>query len=191
MSLPKLIVFDLDYTLWPFWCDTHVSMPVKALNDNQIIVDSQGDCFTFYEEVPMLLKLLNENKNFELCVASRTQTPAVAKALLQNLHVDGQPSEKIFRSVLYGTGSKVTHFEQLKKLTGVDYHEMLFFDDESRNRDVEHKLGVVFCHVENGMTMHLYKQGIELWRKNYQKLAPRLAISQEYPVEADQVQALA
>ena len=39
-------------------------------------------------------------------------------------------------------GSKLRHFKSIHKKTGIPYAEMLFFDDEARNKEVE-SLGYV------------------------------------------------
>jgi len=38
-------------------------------------------------------------------------------------------------------GNKITHFKKIQKATGIRFEDMLFFDDESRNKNVE-TLGV-------------------------------------------------
>lgn len=75
-------------------------------------------------------------------------------------------------------GSKVKHFKNIQASTkslgktnakigkgGVPFEDMLFFDDESRNRDVERELGVTFCLVRDGVTRDEVDRGVWEWRK--------------------------
>lgn len=41
---------------------------------------------------------------------------------------------------------------------------MLFFDDESRNRDVE-QLGVMMVLVRDGVTADVFDRGVADWRR--------------------------
>jgi len=50
-----MFVFDLDYTLWPFWVDTHVSPPLKSVDGGLRVKDSMGEGFRFFDDVPNLL----------------------------------------------------------------------------------------------------------------------------------------
>jgi magnesium-dependent phosphatase 1 len=47
----------------------------------------------------------------------------------------------------------------------VEYEDMIFFDDESRNRDVEKELGVVFVLVRDGVTAEEVDRGVREWRR--------------------------
>lgn len=184
--LPRLIVFDLDYTLWPFWVDTHPVPPLKSAGGSarDAATDKVGDSFSFYADVPRMLYTLAAIGGVRLAVASRTHAPDLARDMLKLLHIPpgggGEPlvsekggggREKSRRALdFFDAGveaypaSKTRHFEAIQRRTGLPYSEMLFFDDEARNRDVEQALGVLFCHVRDGMTWDELDKGVRRWR---------------------------
>ncbi|KAK1594120.1 magnesium-dependent phosphatase-1 [Colletotrichum navitas] len=60
--------------------------------------------------------------------------------------------------------SKIKHFEAIARKTGVAYTDMLFFDDESRNRETE-SLGVTMHLVRDGVSWAEMEKGVMEWRK--------------------------
>lgn len=194
MPLPSLIVFDLDYTLWPFWIDTHVTPPIKVNKQHTGMTDRYGDTYTFYNEVPSILYEA-KRRNILLGLASRTHTPDLANQMLRAVNVpvpahylaqdsssgaEEQPQKAItfftFREIY--PGEKTRHFRQIQSSTksmarkeegipkgGIAFEDMLFFDDESRNRNVERELGVTFYLVRDGVTRDEVDAGVWAWRK--------------------------
>ncbi|KAK8105399.1 magnesium-dependent phosphatase 1 protein [Apiospora kogelbergensis] len=199
--LPRLVVFDLDYTLWPFWVDTHVYPPLKTVagSQNSAAVDKVGETFAFYGDVPSVLHGL-AIAGIKIAVASRTSAPELGRELLKLLHVpslgsifsgiggSGGGKEKeaavvAFTAAINGRkdkarraldffdagleiypSSKIRHFEAIHKRTGIPFSEMLFFDDESRNRETE-SLGVTMRLVRDGVSWQEIEKGIMDWRK--------------------------
>ncbi|XP_015126383.1 magnesium-dependent phosphatase 1 [Diachasma alloeum] len=155
---PKLLVFDLDYTLWPFWVDTHVTPPFKK-GKNNAIVDAHGQNIRYYEQVPDVLKKLHD-EGYELGVASRTSE---IKGAFQLLNLFGW--EKYFKYKEIYPGCKVSHFNKIRKASGVDFEDMIFFDDEHRNiRDLT-EAGVLSILVKNGVTHEVVKEGLDKFAK--------------------------
>lgn len=155
---PKVIVFDLDYTLWPFWVDTHVTPPFKRGTQNKII-DAHGRTVKCYIDVPDILKLLSE-EGYQLGIASRTSEIKGAKQLL-----DLFGWKKYFKYVEIFPGSKVAHFLNIQKSSQIDYKDMLFFDDETRNIIEVGKLGVHAILVRDGVTHHVIKDALQSFNK--------------------------
>ncbi|KAK2023753.1 magnesium-dependent phosphatase-1 [Colletotrichum zoysiae] len=186
LPLPALVVFDLDYTLWPFWVDTHVAPPFKANPSHSAVADRHGESFAFYPDVPRVLYTL-PLAGVRVAVASRTSAPDLARDMLKLLHVPppgtgtgagsdengsgGGKKDKSKRALDCFDGpleiypsSKIKHFEAIARKTGVAYTDMLFFDDESRNRDTE-SLGVTMYLVRDGVTWAEMEKGVMEWRK--------------------------
>ncbi|KAI9867810.1 MAG: hypothetical protein M1813_007632 [Trichoglossum hirsutum] len=150
--VPSLLVFDLDYTLWPFWVDTHVLPPLKGKDGGQRVSDRY---------------ILRDARarNIPVAAASRTEAPDLARDMLKLLLVDGkQRAIDYFDYMQIYPGSKTTHLAKLQKQSGVAFADILFFDDEPRNRNVETELGVMTFLVRDGITNDEVDRAVREWR---------------------------
>ncbi|MCH2026382.1 MAG: magnesium-dependent phosphatase-1, partial [Verrucomicrobiales bacterium] len=113
------------------------------------IFDSRGSELKLY---PGTIDILEELKyeHFDLGIASRTNEPDWARELLDLLNV-----RDYFRYEEIYPGSKVTHFKRLRNKSGLNYEDMIFFDDEQRNITEVGDLGVNCILVKNGISPSL------------------------------------
>ncbi|XP_050999098.1 magnesium-dependent phosphatase 1 isoform X1 [Acomys russatus] len=156
--LPELVVFDLDYTLWPFWVETHVNPPFRKKRDGTV-QDIRGKSIRLYPEVPDVLERLL-SLGVPIAAASRTGAVQGANQLLELFDL-----VKYFAHREIYPGNKVTHFERLHHKTGVPFSQMVFFDDERRNITDVARLGVTCIHTRNGMSLQMLAQGLETFAK--------------------------
>ncbi len=121
--------------------DTHVTPPLKPSADHDSAKDRFGESFTFYNDVPSILLSLRA-KGVKIAAASRTSAPDLGREMLRLLHLSDAEGKKkkaieYFDHLEIYPGNKITHFTKLQKATGFSHSDILFFDDESRNRNVE------------------------------------------------------
>lgn len=148
-----MVKHSKDFTVWPFWADTHVSPPFTK-KSNGSIQDSGGNKVKLYDDMLEILKHLS-SKGVRLAAASRTEDPPTAQELLRILDIDQYFSYK----EIY-PGSKLTHFKRFVEASGIAYSNMLFFDDEERNIHEVSRLGVTCVLVKRGMTHTVLQSGL-------------------------------
>ncbi|KAH3775977.1 magnesium-dependent phosphatase 1-like [Dreissena polymorpha] len=153
---PKMIVFDLDYTLWPFWVDTHVDPPFQKRKSGEV-VDRHGRLVKHHRDVPKILERL-KSEGYILAVASRTSCTKEANSLIALFDWD-----KYFTYKEIYPGCKITHFNKFKSYSGIDFEDMLFFDDEYRNIKDLSNVGVTCYYVDEnvGVTESVIAEGFQ------------------------------
>ncbi|KAH7925786.1 magnesium-dependent phosphatase-1 [Leucogyrophana mollusca] len=172
--LPKLIAFDLDYTLWDFWIDTHITPPLNQ-DVCGAVTDAEGNDVVFYRDVPQILHRLRA-AGVIIAACSRTSATKLAREALSLIQVPLKAGDKqgpstaaikFFDQLEIYPRSKEVHFKALHEKTSLPYSEMLFFDDEIRNANVDVELGVTFILVENGLDDRTFERGLKEWRRRH------------------------
>lgn len=158
--LPKLIVFDLDQTLWPWGVDDFIFKPPyqkQKKNGKEVVVDSCGRIMDPFKDTSIILATLHAN-NIDIAAASRSTYPAGANQLL-----DLFDWRKYFKYIEIFPGCKVNHFQRFKEQSGLMYEKMLFFDNEYRNIADVSKLGVTSILVDSskGCTVEDFNLGLQ------------------------------
>ena len=59
--------------------------------------------------------------------------------------------------------NKTHHFRRLHQLTGIDYEEMVFFDNEYYNIECVSKLGVKCIYTPDGMMKHHWDEAKQMF----------------------------
>ncbi len=119
-------------------------------------LDSTGSHIRLYSDVPDILQLCRMQEH-TLAPAFRTFEPDWACELLELLNIRFYfDYEEIFPV------GKIQHFQNLHHATGLNYNNMLFFDDEMRNDHDVRRLGVHTVYVRDGLDRQDFEMGIRL-----------------------------
>ncbi|KAI5661331.1 hypothetical protein M9H77_20654 [Catharanthus roseus] len=145
-ALPRLVVFDLDYTLWPFYCECRSKREMPSL----------------YPHAKGILYALKD-KGVDVAIASRSPTADIANTFLDKL---GIKSMFVAKEIYSSWTHKTDHFQKINQKTGVPYNSMLFFDDENRNIEAVSKMGVTSVLVRNGVNLGALREGLRKYSEN-------------------------
>jgi len=165
--LPKLIVLDLDNTVWtPELFQLRSSKPPVAWKDVRL----------FPAAATILQDIANGGKDgrwtangTRVAIASRTHKTAWARSLLQQFEVSpGLTIQDLVGRqdlIIIQQGSKLEHFKRLRQTTGLDYTDMLFFDDALTGKygncePVARDLGVLCAHCPRGLTIEIWEDAL-------------------------------
>lgn len=158
---PRIIVFDLDYTLWPYFMDCHVVPPIKSTINNNI-QDARGTEYKAFDDVTRILRTLKEkclDDDGHLAIASRSSTTDLA---MQGIRIYGW--EKYLSSFQIYPKIKNIHMKEIKnELKFDDFTDVLFFDDEQYNYKPTAQLGVVpfIITKKYGLSMEAMFEGLK------------------------------
>ena len=154
---PKLIVFDLDNTLWQ---PELYQMRGKKPKANKDIKLTAGALDALHD-------LAGDGwEKTQAAVASRATATDWAEKLLQDFKLDhGQSIATLLPYREIYEGNKRKHLQRIREASGVAYCDMIFFDDYTENLGDAAHLGVMGVHCPRGLTHEHWEGGLKAYAR--------------------------
>jgi magnesium-dependent phosphatase 1 len=178
---PNLIVFDLDYTIWPFDCGKDVVRPFSRDLDGNI-TDFYGRNANPYPDVSNILGAIVD-ANINIAFASRNSDQKSIENLLRLIPINcyKKPYKTLWDALIipsiylhaysnrnYGGArgiGKDKHFTTIRQYTLIDYKRMIFFDDLIENIIDAREKGITSMLVgKEGLTTHNFIDAVNEWK---------------------------
>ncbi|GAB5354061.1 hypothetical protein AAMO2058_000087300 [Amorphochlora amoebiformis] len=149
---PKLVVFDLDNCMWTPELYELYNAPTPDVD------------IELFEGAKVAMHELATDKSWKgslVACASRTDEVQWAEKLITQFEVaKGVTMADLFSFTEIFPSSKLRHFRNLTKDSGIKYEDMMFFDDCTFNTVEIEKLGVLCIHVPYGLTKEMWRFGV-------------------------------
>ena len=163
-SMPKLVVFDLDFTLWhPELYQLSSGPPFKPCSDGCVLT-ARGERLDLFPAARGALCELAD-AGVPIAIASRASEVTWALEIMRLLRVDGTRTlANVIGSapIVIQGGSKVKHLKHIAAETGIALGDMLFFDNERTNIQEVEKIGPTCVYCPRGFKDGVYREGLAL-----------------------------
>jgi len=163
--VPKLVAFDLDGTLWnPEMYELWGGAPFRRDKEGRVY-DSANQRIDLIGATADILRELATDpkwKGTQVAYVSRTEYPERAIPCLKAFIIaeatsmfDLAPHQEIY------PGSKTSHFKKISRASGIDFEEMIFFDNERWNITDCSPLGITCVYTPEGLTRRHWEEGLK------------------------------
>ena len=175
---PALLVFDCDWTLYPYDCDKHRMAPFSNCPFGEGIFDRFYRKSDPYKSVPAIFGAIADS-GIPVAFLSRNPSAFQVRNLLSTIPCqtkvsptpktlwDTMPSHHYFHAYSSdGVGSgKDRHFAAIRGVCGTEFKNMLFFDDLPENIVAAQRQGTTSVLLgKSGLSLQAFLAGVEGWR---------------------------
>ncbi|KAF8284006.1 putative magnesium-dependent phosphatase-1/HAD phosphatase, family IIIC, partial [Trypanosoma cruzi] len=188
-SVPLVIVFDLDGTLWApemyeLWGGGGAPFRADPSDPNGAF-DRAGTNVRLLGETRELLQKLSTDPKWSstsLAISSTCDEPRWAMELLQLFQFTDSSGRRVPMLSLFGdlveiySANKASHHRTiLRKLrekeidVKEDFSQFVFFDNQTNNVESVSSIGVTSVYCPRGMVSGVFERGIQQWREKVKR----------------------